>query len=283
MHRQTPVNTAFLSYTSGGARAVVRDVDDTKEMQEAHADFLNEESQDKIEAPQNYGFTSVTMDCDKGQQQSTGSSGGQKKKFDDLQDGPESFVTFVGGNRSFPVIYPIDDRRHRLRNLSKGDVAIYRTAKDRQQLHMVKSDDGKYVGTYLSTREDMMWRFALVPKPKDDQQQQGDQQGKRGQNNCLEDNVKSAVCFEETKDHHLLQHNKNTLEQKDVNTNINYDQAHIVIDDDQIICYLKDDVKISMNVAADHVHILYKKFAMWVNKGGCFASVRPVIAQDPDV
>jgi len=39
---------------------------------------------------------------------------------------------------------------------------------------------------------------------------------------------------------------------------------------------------VSTKVDAHHVHIRFKKFAMWVNKGGCFSTVRPVVAQDPD-
>lgn len=284
MHRQTPINSAFRGYSAGGTRAILREADDTKEMQEANADYMDEEEETKnIESPQNYGFTSVTMD-------------GDKDDDGKLTDGAETFIWFIGGNRSFPVAAPIDDRRHRLRNLNKGDVAMYRTAKDRQQLHMVKDKDGKYVGTYLSNREDMTWRFALVPKPKDEQQgskaQQQNQQGKRGQNNCLEDNVKSAMCFEETKDHHLLQHNLNTFEQKDDQTHIDHDKGHLIIKTDSItgylepngniLFYINDDPTKSVLVAPDHVHILFKKFAFWVNKGGCFCSVRPVIAQDPD-
>jgi len=290
MHRATPANSSFRGYVAGGARSTVLEVDDSKLMQEHKGDFLYNEEREGIESPQNYGFTSVCMDADKDQN-------------GEVTTCAETFITFVGGNRSLPVAAPMDDRRHRLKKLEKGDVAIYRTKDDRQQLHMVKSD--QYTGTYLSTRDDMTWRFALVPKPQqqDQQQQQagqqqsgqqqgGQQQKKWGQENCLEDNTKSAMCFEETKNHHLLQHNKNTFEQKDDQTHIDHDKGHLIIKTDSItgylepsgtiIFYVNNDPKISVQVAPDHVHILFKKFAMWVDKGGCYSTVRPVIAQDPD-
>jgi phage gp45-like len=295
MHRATPANSSFRSYVAGGGRAAVLEVDDSKLMQEHKANYLYDEQAENIESPHQYGFTSVCMDADADQQ-------------GNITACAQTIVTFVGGNRTLGVAGPMEDRRHRLKDLNKGDVAMFRTKDDRQQLHMVKSDD--YTGTYLSTRDDMTWRFALVPKPQQQQQQQQQQQSganasstptsaaqqqqqqQYGQQNCLEDNKKSVMCFEETKDHHLLQHNKNTLEQKDDQQHFDHDQGHLIIKTDSItgylepngniLFYINNDPTKSVLVAPDHVHILYKKFAFWVNKGGCFCSVRPVIAQDPD-
>src|SRR5215467_10621808 len=98
MHRATPVSTSFRAYSGGGARSCVTSVDDGHFMQEMAGNFMKGESRQKIESPQNYGFTSVVMDADKGQDGAiTGSA--------------EGFMTFCGGNRSFPVCAVMDDRR----------------------------------------------------------------------------------------------------------------------------------------------------------------------------
>ena len=219
MHRATPINSSFRAYSAGGARSVVEKVDDTKQMQEATARFMKDEKREKIEAPQNYGFTSYTTDADKSQQQSGGQQGGQGGQQGGGQeqvDGPETFVMFVGGNRSLPVIFPIDDRRNRLTTLKQGDVAMYRLQLDRQQFHMVVDPDRKYYGTFWSTRDDRINRVALVPQPsQQDQQQQpkgygGSGQGsqqqkpKKGQADCLDDNNKSPTFWEQTKDHYFI-------------------------------------------------------------------------------
>ena len=284
MHRATPVNTSFRSYSAGGARSVVRNVDDTKQMQEAKADYMDEEnSQDGIEAPQNYGFTSYTTDADKSQQGGGSSGDGDNSQ---LQDGAETFVMFVGGNRSFPVAFPIDDRRNRLQNLKPGDVAMYRLQLDRQQIHMTKD------GTFWSTRDDRVKRVALVPQPSDQEQQkqattyggkakQPPQNPQKGQQDCLDDNKKSKMFWELNKDHFQIEHNNSFVEITDDYIHAYNGNGLVYITNDVIETYYGDD-SVSTKVDAHHVHIRFKKFAMWVNKGGCFSTVRPVVAQDPD-
>src|SRR4051794_26980180 len=156
MHRATPIMTSFRSFVAGGARALITSVDDSKLMQEMTGSFMKGESRKGVESPQNYGFTSAVMDGDKG-------SDGQ------VSSGPEGFMTFCGGNRSLPVCMVMDDRRHRLKELDKGDVAMFRTKDDQLQLHL--SDDGGF----WSGRDDKKLRLQLVAK---DQQQQG--QGQSG-------------------------------------------------------------------------------------------------------
>ena len=104
------------------------------------------EARDRIEAPQNYGFTSVHMPPD--------ADG----------NGAEHFSSFIGGHRSFPVASSIDDRRHRLYNLAEGDVAMFRTAQDQLQFHLAQD------GGYLTGPDSKKLRMQLV---KADQQQQG--------------------------------------------------------------------------------------------------------------
>ena len=258
MHRQTPVNTSFFAYTSGGARAVVRDVDDTKEMQEAHADFLHEELQDKIEAPQNYGFTSVTVDGDKGQQQ--GGGGDQQAKYDDLKDGPEAFVMFIGGNRTFPVIYPIDDRRHRLKSLDKGDVAMYRLKDDQQQIHMTED------GTFISTREDKLFRVALVPKKQQQQsggsgsggsgQSGGGQQQQRGQESLVKDNQgeNAKTFWEQNQDFYVIRRGNGWLVVTD-----QYVHIYNGSDGDKTTEPDKSSQGSHLYICDDHVHLYNDK------------------------
>jgi phage gp45-like len=151
MHRATPLNVAFRSYTAGGARSVVHSVDDSKLMQEMSGNFMKGETRSKIEAPQNYGFTSVVMDADQDGQ-------------GNISGGAETFIQFVGGSRSFPVAPVMDDRRHRLKGLDKGDVAMFRTKGDQLQFHLASS------GGYWTGPDSKKLRMQLV---KADQQQQG--------------------------------------------------------------------------------------------------------------
>jgi phage gp45-like len=164
-------------------------------MQESGGNFMKGETRDKVESPQNYGFSSVCMDGDKGQD-------------GNVSMGPEAFIGFMGGNRSFPVCMVMDDRRHRLKELEKGDTAMFRTKDDRQQIHMTKD------GTYQSTRDDRVNRIALVPPPQQQQQQdQGGQSGGQqqqkatGQKAALDDNKKSKVFVEQSKDKTHVAHN----------------------------------------------------------------------------
>src|SRR6516225_7012139 len=101
MHRATPIQASFRGYRSGGARTVIDKADDSKLMQEMGGNFMKGETRQKVESPQNYGFTSVVMDADKGQD-------GQ------ISGSAEGFISFMGGNRSFPVCTVMDDRRRLL-------------------------------------------------------------------------------------------------------------------------------------------------------------------------
>lgn len=128
MHRVTPLNAAYIAYTGGGARATVDKVSDDPMMQEMSGNFMKGETRSKIESPQNYGFTSVVMPATKG-------------KDGQIEESAEAFISFMGGNRSFPVATVMDDRRYRLKELKPGDTAIY--DHQQQQLHFNK--DGAYL------------------------------------------------------------------------------------------------------------------------------------------
>jgi hypothetical protein len=150
MHRATPLNIAFRAYSAGGARTSITSVDDSKLMQQTGANFMTGESREKIESPQNYGFTSVNMPPTMG-------SDGQ------MTDSAESIVSFVGGSRSLPIMGPTDDRRHRLYGLEHGDVAMFRSAQDQLQLHLAQE------GGFLTGPDNKKLRMQLVKQ----QQQQG--------------------------------------------------------------------------------------------------------------
>jgi len=152
MHRTTPLMTAFRAFTAGGARSVVDKADDKKLMQEMGGNFMKGETREKVEAPQNYGFTSVVMPATKG-------------KDGQIEDSAEAFINFIGGNRSFPVCGVMDDRRFRLKELEAGDVAFFDHLQ--HQFHFNKD------GGFLTGREDKKLRFQLVEKPQEDQQQGG--------------------------------------------------------------------------------------------------------------
>lgn len=143
MHRNTPLTTAFVSYTAGGARATVDKMDDSQQMQQMSGSFMKFESREGVESPQNYGFTSHNFGAEKGQDGK-------------VQGCAETFISFMGGNRSFPVAGAIDDRRHRLKDLKEGDTAMFRGRGDKQQFHM--SEDGGF----WSGPQNKTLRMALV-------------------------------------------------------------------------------------------------------------------------
>jgi hypothetical protein len=103
---------------------------------------MHNESRKEIESAQNYGFTSVHFDPEQDQNGKT--------------VGAESFVSFMGGNRSFPAMGATDDRRHRLYKLEAGDSAMFRGRGDKQQFHLTKD------GGFWTAPQDKTVRMQLV-------------------------------------------------------------------------------------------------------------------------
>jgi Gp45 protein len=147
MHRATPRNTSFRSYTSGGARSAMHEVNDGFKMQTGKANGMKNETRNNIESPQNYGFTSVIADAMKG------SNGA-------LKQSAEAVMSFIGGNRSFPMLQSMDDRRHRLWNLAKdaakGATAMFGQKEWGQQFLNTEA------GMYMTGNTEKTMRFALV-------------------------------------------------------------------------------------------------------------------------
>ena len=201
MHRATPANSSFRAYVAGGARATVNTVDDSKLMQEHASDFMSNESRSAIESPQNYGFTSVA-------------AAATKDAMGKVVACAETFISFMGGNRSFPVAGAMDDRRHRLKGLLSGDVAMFRQATDFLQMHL--SADGGF----LTAARDKTVRLQLLDQDSGQQQQQsgagaqttdgssggtsgtsgGQQQQEMGQKAVYQDGQKTYRFLDVTKD-----------------------------------------------------------------------------------
>ena len=155
MHRMTPLTTAIRAYSAGGARSVVDTINDNPMMQEMAGNFMRSESRKKIEAPQNYGFSSVVMPAEKG-------------KDGRILRGAEAVINFIGGNRSFPVATIMDDRRFRLKGLKPGDVGMF----DHLQQQFLFNKDGAFLMGLVGKKI----RMALAEPEKKQQQQQGGQQ-----------------------------------------------------------------------------------------------------------
>lgn len=129
MHRLTPRDAGFRSY-HGMNRGAVNKVSDDSLMQSLDADMMANDSRDKIERAQNYGFTSVVLPA---------------KKED--KETAEAFIVHQGGNRSHPVAVAIDDRRHRPYGLKEGESQQY---DDQGQASYIARD-----GVYVLSNKDM--------------------------------------------------------------------------------------------------------------------------------
>jgi hypothetical protein len=155
MHRATPINSSFRAFVAGGARATIPEVDDSKWMQETKFNASYNESNQtgkNVEAPQNFGFTSVVMDAVK---DATGK----------IQSCAETFVQYIGGNRSFPVMQNMDDRRHRLTDMLKGDSGMFSTVGRMLQSHLNQD------GMFHTGPRDKTVRMQLVDKDSQDDNQ----------------------------------------------------------------------------------------------------------------
>jgi phage baseplate assembly protein V len=84
-------------------RARITGVDDAKGVQTLQIG-LNGETRDAVESFQAYGFTGVPI------------------------PGAEAVVAFVGGGRDNGYVLAVNDRRHRIKGLQQGEVAVYNNA-----------------------------------------------------------------------------------------------------------------------------------------------------------
>jgi phage gp45-like len=164
VHRQTEYDIAFRGYSAGGARTCVDTINDSTLMQEADKSTgMKGESWPNCEAPQNYGFTSVVADASKG-------------KDGQIDQCAEGFMSFMGGNRNFPVMASMDDRRHRLKNLgqdaAKGSSALFGLKEWGQQI--LNTEDGQYITGNMEKKN----RMQLVTNNNGKKQQANSQSAK---------------------------------------------------------------------------------------------------------
>jgi phage gp45-like len=277
MFRQTPLTSGFYAYNGGGARCLIDTADDGHFMQESKSTFMRGEQRSKIESPQNYGFTSVVAKATKDKQgRITGSA--------------EGFVSFMGSSRSFPVITVMDDRRHRLRDLKEGDVALFRGKDDQNQIHL--NEDGGF----WSNRNDRKTRIQMVKK-KEKQEQGGPQSqptvsalanggggggggggsGSGGQSESEDFQQEKlegqqAQYKEESKTYLELDGDNNILAKRG--------EGHQKTEDNKIQGYWKDETH-SYQVTDRHIHIRFKQFRVWIDETGIWSTIPIQVKQDP--
>jgi phage gp45-like len=315
MYRHTPLASATRAYTSGGSRAMVDTIDDNKLMQESNkAQGMRGESWGTMESPQNYGFTSVVADAEK-------SGNGM------IKDCAEGFLSFMGGNRSFPLMGIMDDRRHRLMNLAKdaakGAAAMFGLKDWGQQI--LNTDDGIYTTGNIEKKI----RTALVQNKNGQKQQQQQQQQGGGNGSAPATRIINPAGAYRNADGRLVVRSaysgiefvveeldlevgaqaadggassggngsggtqpnskatgQKTLHKEESDTwhemNKTFHQlvrgkGNVKLEDSKTQTY-HEDATTSTRCDDSHVHIRKKGMKIWVDKGGCYATV-PIIIQ----
>lgn len=315
MHRQTPLTAGFVGYTSGGARALIDEIDDSKMMQQMKGSMMGE-AREKVESPQNYGFTSVVRPATKG-------------KDGKIEECAEGFMSYFGGNRSSNFCAVMDDRRYRPMGLKPGENAQYddvgqMTLMRRNGLYLLSNDNpednqsqsgggGSTPGTRAdsggSQKTERMVSLRHVEKKKQDRpkrggggQGQGGGQGGGASAGTLADSGSAGGGQSSSKD---FKHEGETVNNEvrvtkgkveiytgdktiavyDKQSNVwtineSGGNFSVIIDAGKILCQYKDPSK-SMRVDQDHVHIKYGGNAIFVDGGGCWSTVPINIKADP--
>lgn len=124
------INTLITRIQLMIGRCVLKAVDDSKGLQALQVEALKGEILDQIERVQNYGFTSVPL------------------------PGAEGFVAFINGDREHGIVLAVDDRRYRLKNQAKGEVAIYTDEGDK--IHLKRGNTIEVSTTTLQVNADDM-------------------------------------------------------------------------------------------------------------------------------
>ena len=268
VYRHTPLASAMRGYTAGGSRASIGPIDDSKLMQETNnCQGMRGEFWGRMEAPQNYGFTSVTADPD------------EDEKTGMRKDSAEGMVSFMGGNRSFPVMGPTDDRRHRLFNLAKdaakGAVAMFGLREWGQQF--LNTEDGMH----MTGNKEKKIRISLVENKNGKQQQQGQQQqadagGGRG-------GATSGSGTQQKEKGQKTLHKEQTdiaIEQNGKDTTSQHGQHYAAQRSGSDSSTYTEDRKKSTQTTADHVHIRFKDNRIFNDEMGNWATSPIMIKKD---
>lgn len=272
MHRATPLGSSFRAFSAGGGRSVIPEVDDSKFMQEStNSRGMASEQHPTMEAPQNYGFTSVVADADKS------SNPGE------ITASAEGFISYMGGNRSFPVMGVMDDRRHRLLNLAKdaakGATAMFGLQKWGQQL--LNTEDG----WFMTGNNDKKMRLQLVKNKNGQQQEGGGGSGGGGGASSREARAGdggggSSGGGASGGQSGGQQKGQKSLhkEKSETYVDMTKEAVHTVrgsgnvkATDPKTLTYHKDEDK-STRCDAQHVHIRFGGSNIWVDASGCWCS-----------
>jgi phage gp45-like len=275
MQRQTPFDTSIRGYQGGGCITCVDTIDDAPGIQEGNKSHgMKGENWPAHISPQNYGFTSVVADA-------------TKDKNGLIQQCAEGVMSFMGGNRNFPVCSVMDDRRHRLKNLAKdaakGAVALFGLKEWGQQF--LNTD----TGMYMTGNTQKKVRLQLVDN-QNGQQQQGSAPGVQSFKS------KSGVQFDIEVVGPLAADaagggsqqqtagqatGQKTLHKEDSTTYVDMtkDAVHSVrgsgnvkVEDGKTQTYHGDPTT-STRADDSHVHIRKGGMKIWVDKGGCWSTV----------
>jgi phage gp45-like len=273
--------TSFRSYAAGGARSVIKDVDDGQYMQESSLTINRNETRKEVESPQNYGFTSVTADRDKKEQQKGGGQGGQgsQGKQSTLSEmGPEAFIMWAGGNRSFPVATVIDDRRHRLYDLgkdaAKGATAMY-GLKEWGQQNLITDD-----GMYMTGNTEKRIKLQLVKNKNQEEQQQQSGGAQPGAQAASAEGGGGGSSDAGGKQQQKKKLGQKTLHKESSDTFVNMDgslvhtkrgNGNVHVHGNQVVNYHEESKK-STWADDEHTHIRHKAHTLWVDKGGCWST-----------
>ncbi|MGY3130120.1 phage gp45-like [Bradyrhizobium sp. USDA 4501] len=173
----TPIETSFRSFMTV-FRATINNVTDKHMMQETDLDSFHSHKRKKVEAPQNYGFSSVVMPRD-GEQ----GKGGGYGNDDQGGESAEAIMLSAGGMSHFIAVV-MDDRRHRPRVMPPGSSAQYGPNTDYgRSLTYIKpsTKDDKDGGVYMIAPHPdeyvSMRHIDNKKQPKPKTQQQGQQGG----------------------------------------------------------------------------------------------------------
>jgi hypothetical protein len=278
MHRATPSDSSFRGYGAGGRVGVVSKVSDSNGIQTCSSGMMKNESRDDVEAPQNYGFTSVCADADKNGQ------------------GPESTINYMGGNGSFPICSSMDDRRHRLKSLdkdaAKGSSAMFGMKEWGQQLLNTET------GWFMTGNKEKKLRLQLVENDK--QEQQGGGQGGGGGGASVSALAEGGdgggggggegggAEGDDSKMGQKSLHKKETDIFVDVDKNrhhIRHKNCNMWLDDQKSIGYYmggggattfaSQEPKTSFQADSGHAHIKCGNNSIFVDDQGCWSS-RPI-------
>jgi phage gp45-like len=167
-------------------RFTLNKADSDPMLQTLTIDGMNSEGRKDVEQFQNFGFTATPLPRDEqekqGQQQQGG--GGDVGGKGEQMKGPaaEGVARYIGGQRNHPVIFGIDDRRHRPMGLKPGENAQYddqgqMTLLRRNGTYVVSLDSEEKGKDGKSKTTERMVSLRHVEKKKQERQQ--GQQGSR--------------------------------------------------------------------------------------------------------